>query len=739
MNYLKTSIKFIKRNKFFSGINILGLSVALAVSFVMLLHLVNEFSFDSVHKNRNKVYRVVNYYKDFGHKMSGTPFPLAEDLKASFPQIEKATNTRYIRRFAIKVNDNWIKTRTLATDSDIFDIFTLPLLSQNIATEKLLQSPDNIVISEKMANIIFKQENPIGKQITAFLDGKEQQYNVVGIYENIPENSSLQADCFINSKWGLADILKTVRNADVNYEVDLWRTWVKLSDKQALIPIKNQLNDFLKTHNVNTEQRAYSFQNLNDMHLYSADINNSGKVGDLYSLKIISVIVLLILIVASFNYVTLSTAISTNRAKEIGVRKTNGAGTAVIQTQLLSESVLMALIALPIAVLLMYLIMPYAEQLFEIRLSLIRNNLILYASFFVALTVLIGLLSGLYSSYYLSKLKTIDILNKKPFIGRKKHTLRNSLIVFQLVVFCVFVTSAFIVQSQYKYAINKDLGYNTSNILFVNLDEDEDYHLFLNQVQKMSPVVSVGCAMDPLPTLDASSFMVQHFTDKDKKVQVEGLDVDYNYGNKTIIGVTKDFILHSIHTKVPPLYIVLENKYIFQMAIRYQEGQLANLLPLLQTEWSKIYQDMPMQYFTSADLNEEIYFGEQNFFKMITIGGLFTLFIAMLGLLGITLFITKSRTKEIGIRKVVGSSVKSVVLMLLKGTIYKVIIASVIAVPITYLLMQEWLNHYAYSVGINLWYFVLSLFIALVVVMLTVIGQAYRAASRNPVEALRYE
>ncbi len=341
------------------------------------------------------------------------------------------------------------------------------------------------------------------------------------------------------------------------------------------------------------------------------------------------------------------------------------------------------------------------------------------------------------------------------------------------------------VQSQYKYAMNKDLGYDTSNILHLNLNEDKDYHLFLEQVEKMSPVISVACAMDLLPTLDASSFMVKHFTEKDKKVQVEGLDVDYNYletmgiklkegryfskdfggdlensvilnqqavkdlgienpigkkiGEKTIIGITEDFILHSIHEKIPPLYIQLENEYIFQMAIRYQEGQLANLLPLLKKEWDKIYKDTPMRYVTMEDINEEIYFSEQNFFRMISIGGIFTLFIAMLGLLGITLFITKSRTKEIGIRKVVGSSRKKVILLLLKGTMYKVIIASVIAIPITYLLMREWLSNYAFSVKINFWYFVLTSLIALVVVILTVIGQAYKAASRNPVEALRYE
>lgn len=785
MKILKSAFKFINRNKLFTSINVLGLSLALSISFIMGLYIVNEFSYNSTHKNRKNVYRVVNYYKPFDKKLAGTPFPLAEDLKATFPQIKNATNVRRIRGASIKLDDNWLNKSVLATSTDMFDIFTIPIISQT-TQDDLLQSLNDIVISEKVAELIFKDGNPLGKEIIASIYGEENVFNVTAVFEELPLNSSLQADCFVNNHWTLNDINKAfnIDNASTSYRTDTWTTWIKTAQSAQIQNITKGLDDFV-IKQTQDSVKTYSLQSLSDFYLHSNNILNSGKTGSLKSLKIVGLIALLIIIVATLNYITLSSAISTNRMKEIGVRKTNGASITNIRNQLLNESVIIALICLPIALLLISIMKPYAESLFEQRFLLISNNAIYYILCPIILTILIGLLSGLYSSSYLSKLKTIDIIHKKPFIGEKKNGFQSMLIVFQLIVFCVFVASAFIIHSQYKYGMNKDLGYHKSNILFVDLNDEADYKVFLERVKTIPQVISVSGSMDILPTLSSGSFMLNHFINKDEQLEVEGLDIDYNFlqtmGIKlkegryfseeyatdfkhaiilnqtaveqlgienpvgqiiedwTIIGVVEDFIVHSIHSNIPPLIISLTDEYINQVAILYQEGELFNLLSILKKEWQSVNKDIPFIYLTIDDINEEIYASEKTFFKIITIGSIFTLIIAMLGLFGLTLFITKSRTKEIGIRKVVGSSKKEIVLLLLKTNIYNVIIASVIALPISYFIMKEWLQNYAYAVEINFWHFVISSLIALVLVVITVIVQAYAAANKNPIIALRYE
>ncbi|PID94601.1 MAG: hypothetical protein CSA95_02495 [Bacteroidetes bacterium] len=788
MNYLHTAIKFIKRNRVFSVINILGLSMALSISFLLLLYIINELSFDTTHENAEQVYRVVNDYKDFEKKISGTPYPLAEDLKAHFPQVEEAVNVRFLHSFFLKVGEEKMWQRGLATSSGLFDIFTIPILARSKAREELLASPYDMVISEKVAQATFQGENPLGKAITVFFDGEERVFNVVAVCEDLPPNSSLRADCFVNSQWSLPSINQSfnIDNAHANYQLDLWVTWMKLVPGADTEALTKEFPSFLEAHSVDTDKRGYTLQNLKRYHLYSSHIENSRSAGDWQGIKITGIIVLLVLLVSSFNYITLSTAISTNRAKEIGIRKTNGAAVALVRRQLMSESLLVALTALPIAVLLMYGMRPHMESLLEMNLPLIGSNGVAYLLVFLMITLLIGLLSGLYSSFYLAKLDPIAVMNKKFFEGKKKNRFRSALIVFQLTIFCLFVASVFIIRSQYRYAMQKDLGYRTSHILFVNLNEEEDaYRRYLARVKSLPGVRSAAGSMDALPMMDMSSFVVDHFVDSEKKVELEGMDVDYNYletmgiklhegrffseafgsdleqaiilnreavkrlgltdpigkkiMDKTIVGVTEDFILHSIHFKTAPLAIELIDKYIFQMAIHYEEGALEHLLPALKKEWKEVYGTLPFSFVTPDEIKREIYSGEQNLVKLILVVSLFTLLIAVLGLLGTTLFITRTRIKEIGIRKVMGSSRRGVIFLLIKEGFFQVLVAFLVATPLSFLLMSEWLMGYAYRVKINLWLFVFTGFMALAVVMLTLLSQAYSAAGKNPVEALRYE
>jgi len=434
----------------------------------------------------------------------------------------------------------------------------------------------------------------------------------------------------------------------------------------------------------------------------------------------------------------------------------------------------------------MRIALPYAGKLFQTRLSIISSNIGIYISVYLALTLIIGVASGLYTSSYLSGLKVMDILKSTSQTGKKKQFFRSILIILQLVIFCTFVSGTLIIRSQYKYALNKDLGYYSSDILLIELGRDfKDYSAYTNSIKSNPNVIMAGGVMDGLPMQGSMSTMYPHFQDNTLKVNVEGLAVDYNFintmgikvpegrefsqdfgsdlkqsvmlnekavkelgitdpigkliGNQTIIGIVKDFNLHSIHSDIPPMLISMTDKYIHQVAVHYKPGTLAGILPMLEAEWKKAAPDRPFRYTTIEDLIKSIYSSERNLSTIVSIFALFTLLIAAFGLFGLTLFISRSRTREIGIRKAFGSSGQSIIYSFLKNNLILVIAAALLSVPVTFYVMTRWLDNFAFKVSISWWVFVFSFAVAALVVLATVYFHSYKASRINPVDALRHE
>ncbi len=787
-NYLKSAIRFIRHNKVFAGINLIGLSIALAASFIMLLFVINELSYDKYHKNSKKVYRVLNYYVDFKKIQSGTPYILATALKDEFPQIEKAVRVRYLRGFSLKFKEEIITVNdAIATDSDIFDIFTLPLLSGS-PDKNLLDDLNSIVLSDDLAKKIFPGQNPVGKEIIGLVNNTEQVFMVKGVFKDLPENSTFRTQCLLNSKWTLEPINKSfgITNADVDWTMNFWITWVLLSKDCNVKTLENQFRAFEVKNISEKPEYQYSLQNLGDVYLGSEDVANAGITGNKNNVRLFSAIAFLIILVAAINYIILSTAVSTGRRLEIGIRKTFGAINRSIKNQLLSESILMALIVLPIALVLMRIALPYAGKLFQTKLSIISSNIVVYISVYLALTIIIGIVSGLYTSSYLSGLKVMDIFKSTSQTGKKKQSFRSILIILQLVIFCSFVSGTLIIRSQYKYALNKDPGYFNRDILFIELGRDfKGYSAYINSIKSNPNVIMAGGVMDGLPMQGSASFMYPHFQDKTLKVKIEGLAVDYNFvqtmgikvlkgrefsqdfgsdlkqsvmlnetavkqlgitdpigkliGNQTIIGIVKDFNLHSIHSDIPPLMIDMTDKYIQQVAVHYKPETLTSILPMLEAEWKKAAPDRPFRFTTIEDMIKNIYSSERNLSTIVSIFALFTLLIAALGLFGLTLFVARSRIKEIGIKKAFGSSEQSIVYSFLRSNLIMVLVATLLSVPVTIYVMTNWLNNFAFKTGINWWVFVISFLVAAVVVLLTVFIHSYKASRINPVKALRYE
>jgi len=787
-NYLKTAFQNLKQNFVFTSINILGLSIALAVSFVILLFVINELSYNSCHKHKDSVYRVVAYKKDFKSFWAGTPYILASTLKEEFPQVEKIINVRNVRGFNIKHKEENIRIRrAVASGSNVFDVFTLPLLNGK-NTGELLNDRHAICLSRSLAEKLFSDINVVGKQITVTINKKEEVLSVSAVYEDLPENSTFKAECFVNSEWNLAPLNKAfgIDHVESSWEHEFWRTWVRLVDGSDLKVVNSQLRS-LETKYLGSEPNTtFSLQSLNDVYLKSSEINNAGMTGSKSTLKLFSGIALLIILVAAFNYIILSTAVSSRRAKEIGVRKTYGAKNEQIKYQFLAESVLLSLIVLPIAILLMFVILPYARDLFGVNLSIMRSNMVSYLLVYLILTALIGLISGFYTSMGLSRLKVVSVLKAQNFTGRKKHLFRSSLIVLQLVIFCFFLASAFTIRSQYQYSIMKNPGFNNTNVLLIDVKDKTAYKPLLNELKAIPNILGAAGSMNSLPVLSSMVMMMPHFQEKDRQVKVEGMAVDFDflktmgvtlkagryfsreYGgdakkacilNETavkqfgiedpvgkqmasaydIIGVVKDFNLHSFHSETPPLMITITDKYLKQIAVHYKEGTLDLLLPKIKNSWQTICKDQTFAYSTIEDTIKDLYSEERNMSTVVTISALFTMMIASFGLLGLTLFLAQSRTKEIGIKKVLGCSSSTIIYSFLRLNMIYVILATLISVPITIYAMSDWLSNYSVRVEIQWWFFVVAFLIAVLVVSITVIIQSYRAAKLDPVEAIKCE
>lgn len=394
-------------------------------------------------------------------------------------------------------------------------------------------------------------------------------------------------------------------------------------------------------------------------------------------------------------------------------------------------------------------------------------------------------MSGLYTSSFLAKLNVISILNNSTQTGKRKSYIRFALIVMQLIIFCSFVSSTLIVQSQYKFALNKDPGYHNRDVLFINMGENsEKSKVFINGINDFPNVISAGGAIDALPMTSFWPYPMELPGDKSKKIPIELLAVDYNFieamgiqvlegrsflpgddensyvlnenavnalgltdpiGKKidvvdgTIIGVVENFNLHSFHSDIPPLLIVASDNFAQVVAIRYKAGTLGNVLSTIKSEWERVLPGQPLDYKTIDDFLKEVYSEEKNLSVIVSLSAFFALMIASFGLFGLTLFIMKSQTKEIGIKKVCGSSGKGIVMSFLSKNFIIVTIAMILSIPPTILVMNQWLSNFSFRTEIKWWVFALTYMIATIVVLITVFYHSFRASRTNPVEALRYE
>jgi putative ABC transport system permease protein len=783
-NYLKVAFRNIRRNKLFSAINILGLAVGMACSIFILLWVQHERSYDKFHKNGANIYRLT--VEVSGLKASLAVAPIAKAMRNEIPEVK---NTVMLARQGglFQFGDRkFDEQKVYFVDSTFLDIFTFPLIKGDKKTA--LSNPTNILITEKMAKKYFGNEDPMGKILQR---NNSDQFTVAGILADIPANSHLQFDMILPMRFYARnnnDFLKEVWD---NYN---YYTYVQLSDnattKAGLVKINKQVNDIMR-RNDKTVKSNLSLQAIHDIHLRSNYLGDVAGNGNIQYVRIFSVVAIVVLIVACINFMNLATARSVRRAKEVGLRKVVGATRLQVTRQFLGESILIAFISLLIATGIVFLLLPAFNNLAgkEIKLNFIDGNLLVLLP---GIALLTGLISGSYPAFFLSSFKPVKVLKGSFNFGNRGTWIRNGLVVSQFVISISLMVAAFVVYNQLKFIRNKNLGFNRENLVYVPITGDlwKNHDVFRTSLQQnqytqdftflsdlpidlLSGTISVDWpGKDPksqvvFPQMSIDEGFVNSFkttvvagrgfqkdmkTDEanymlnEKAISVMGMKPETAigqmfslWGNKgTIIGVVKDFNFKPVHQAIEPL-VLRYNKYGSYLLVRAKPGTTESTINALKNLCATYNPSYPFRYdFLDQDL-AKLYRAEQQMGSIFNVFTILAIFISCLGLFGLTNFIAEKRTKEIGIRKVIGASVPGIVALLSKGLMMLVLVAIVIATPLSWWAMNNWLNDFAYHVDISWWVFAIAAVASLLIALITVSFQAIKAAMANPIKSLRSE
>jgi putative ABC transport system permease protein len=765
----------------------------------------DELSFDNYNEKVDRIYRVTGYFKVAGIEVNLTtlPAPLAKTLINEYPGVKNTMRFRKSHSFIVRYGGNSFKeSKLIFSDPELFKIFTIPLLAGN--PETALKKPYTLILSKKTAEKYFGQENPIGKILK--FDNKDD-YMVTGIFDKIPHNSHFHFDMIIS-------LASLEESREETWLKNNFHTYVLLDKKtdpkslEATFPemikkylgpqveqvLGKTLDEMLKSREDKVE---FHLQPLRDIHLNSDMMGELEPNSDIKYVYIFSAIALFILIIASINFINLSTARSAGRAKEVGIRKVLGSLRSHLIRQFLSESMILSFLSMLIAFLLVNWILPYFNNLTgkELIISDFFSWEILFAT--VIITLLTGLLAGAYPAFFMSAFQPVNVLAGQLRSGAKSSLLRSSLVVFQFITSIILIIASLAVMNQLYYIRNRDLGFDKEGVLIL----DNAYLLgqqaeaFKNDMQKY-PQIQHATISGFLPVPSARNlitlFPEQGVASKEG-ISMQNLIVDYDYirtmgmkivkgrdfsrrfstdtsaviinqkaaqlfgwdepldkkigrliGEKgpmelfNVIGVVEDFHYESLRTTIGPLVMFLGESNDL-ISFRIAAENIPQTINLLRGKWKEFLPHQPFEYSFLDERFEMIYRAEQKLGKIFAGFAVLAVFIGCLGLFGLAAFTAEQRTKEIGIRKVLGATVPAIIQLLSKEFVVLVGIANLAAWPIAYFIMSKWLQNFAYRASLTVWIFLASGIAAIMIAVFTVGYQAVRAALANPVDSLKYE
>lgn len=802
-NHIKVFWRHIRRQPVYAFINISGLAAGMAACMLILLFLGRELSFEEMHPEANRIVRVLTIDSALGtnnQRVGITQPAVGGNIADGMPEIESALRLTFQNQMLLRRGaETPVYAENLRNaDPNFFDFFAFPLLAGDPQTA--LVEPYSLVLTETLADNLFKGEDPMGQTLT---DGNGVDYTVTGILADLPENTHLNLDAL-----GTLETVRAIARANQPEGstqpvwVDSWNmvampTYAKLAPGTTLEGLDERGTQFVRDNGV-PENFALTFQPLMEVHLGSTDVifDPVQNKGDRSTVVVFAAIALLILLIAIVNYLNLSTARSTDRAREVGMRKVAGSTQQQLVSQFLSESVFTALAGLVLAFILARVALPFLNGITGANLSMTGENLPVLLLLSVGMVLVVGVLAGLYPAFALSSFKPIAVLKGRFKTSRSGQRLRIGLVVFQFALSIALIGATGMVQKQLRYIQERDMGYDREQVLLFDMTDQsmaQQQQLFREQLLENTAFVAVSQTGGvPGRTLGRTSVRPEGSSDEDIWIwsamqaapatfptfgieMAQGRNFDTARPadaqgvvliNETavgqlgwenplerriyqgpqdstglqVIGVVKDFNFAGIHQNIEPLII-------FPMATnpgptvvaRIQPGRVTDALEAAAAVWASVYPDYPFEYTFLDEEFQQIYERDQTTGQVVNIFATLAILIACLGLFGLASYSTSQRIKEIGVRKVLGASAPSVVKLLVFDFARWVLVANLFAWPLAWYASSRWLEGFAYRVEVDPVLLVVASFVALTISVVTVLSQTLSAARMNPAKALRYE
>ena len=798
-NYFKIALRNFVQQKYYSLINTLGLALGIAACILILLFVKDELSYEHSFENHHQIYRLVEDFPMGTHlsQSATVPFPTKNTLMSDFPEIKNATlifrPSSWGQSAVLKLDDEeYFEDDFIFADHEFLEIYKFNFISGEPA--KALLGPNELLLTQTAAKKYFGDEDPRGKRLNLnnFVD-----LEVIGVIEDLPRNTHLQFDMI-----GSFETFKSFFANNPTFFETQW-TWVAawmyftVENEKDAEKISKALPDFVKAHfpqNLTDSGVKLRMQKVDDVHLTShleLEFEQNGNIQHVY---LFSFIAILILLIAIINFMNLSTARAAKRGKEVGLRKVLGAHKRMLVSQFMGEAILTSILALGISIVLIYLAKPWFNELTgkQIEIDLLRNFPLVATLVGVAITV--GLLAGSYPALVLSSFRPTEVLKGKAAVGGSKNFLRKALVVSQFVISISLIICIGIVYKQLHFIHNKDMGFSKDQILMIDFgfQQANQYGAFKSELTKISGIEAVSQLGGSIPGqeevienaflpsgspaeqqqwfsvmfaghdfekvlnikfLEGHSFMVGSSTDSTGFILNEsaakalgwGTDVvgrrltqvtGPNQVEGTVIGLVQDFHYQPLYVPIKPLVVLLGGNVL---SVKVRSTDLQQTVSSIQSEWGKQFEADPFRYSFMDENFNQLYSKEDKFGRTIQYFSVIAVFIACLGLLGLSSYATESRKKEIGVRKVNGATTLALVVLLIKDFSSLVLIAFIISIPVAYYFGSQWLDNFAYRTDIGILIFVVSGVVALLLAIITVSYHTIKAARANPVQSLRYE
>jgi putative ABC transport system permease protein len=793
-NLLLIALRNFKKDKWYSLLNVLGLTMGITFSLFLIFYITDELNYDRYNEKADRIVRIVSYIqeRDKNTDWTVTQLPLAATLKKDFPEVEESARLLSRERTLFKKgNEGFYETKIYYADSSIFNIFSYKFVEGNAANA--LNKPNSIVISRTLAEKYFGKNTPaFGKTMKTVYD----LYKVTGVIEDVPKNSHLRFDMLIS----MSTILKGANDGQDNWGSFNNFTYVLLKPgtsavafNKKLIPMYDKyMAPIFAKFNVKIH---YGVQPVTSIHLHSKLEGEPEETGDMSYIRIFSAVAFFMLLIACINYMNLTTARSARRAKEIGIRKVAGSTKKQLVGQFLSESCITALVALLLSIMFVILLMPAFNSIsgkeFTLQTLLQPFNIILL----IGILLFTGFVGGSYPAFYLSSFQPVSILKGALSKASGNVNLRRTLVVLQFSISMIMLICTWVVYSQLSYLRKKDVGFNKNQVMMiiVNTGEDERSKIFAmnNEFRNLPGVKTVGTGNNypGTPNINLNLFTVQTNTGHvDKGIEDYGIDENYLAAlnipvvkgrnflgpsdtlhsimvNETmvkhfgwdnaigkrvtfpgdtsgryleVIGVVRDFNQKSLYNTIAPLLLFYSpNSNIIQ--VKLNPGDIKTSITKAESIWAKYFPQLPFEYkFLDEDFNSQ-YAADQKRGKIFAAFSVLTIMITCLGLLGLTAFTTQQKQKEISVRRVMGASVMQVVTMITKNYLWLSLIAAAIAFPVAWYFMNNWLHIFPYNAGISVIPFILSAFVIVVTASATAMFHSAKAALANPAKILKTE